>query len=81
MVNYGRKIERGLGVENRQLKMDGRSQRAQVYIIVKGLVYSLQKCQFQCDLLPGMYDLCILNRVLLFGPHLDLYQSFYKLPC
>ena len=26
-------------------------------------------------------DPCILNRFLLFGPCLDLYQSFYRLPC
>ena len=35
--------------------MDGRSQRAQPLIIIKGLVYSLQNCQFQCDLLPDTY--------------------------
>ena len=49
-------------VENRQLKMDGRSQRAQLYMIFKGLVYSLQNCQFQCDLLPDMYCIIIDKR-------------------
>ena len=48
-----------VGVENRQLKMDWRSQRAQHYIIFKGLVYSLQNCQFQCDLLTDTY--CIIT--------------------
>ena len=61
MVDYGRKIERGC-VENRQLKMDGKSQRAQLYIIFKGFVYNSQNCQFQCDLLPGMYCIIIDRR-------------------
>ena len=26
-------------------------------------------------------DPCILNKVLIFGPYLDLYQSFCWLPC
>ena len=62
MANYGHEIERGFGVENRQLKMDGRSQRAQFYIIFKGLVYSLQNCQFQCALLPDTYCIIIDKR-------------------
>ena len=45
-----------------QLKMDGRSQRAQLYIIFKGLVYSLQNCQlFQCDFLPDL-DCIIIDK-------------------
>ena len=51
-----------VGVENRQLKMDARSQRAQLYIIFKGLVYSLQNCQFQCHLLPDLYCIIIDKR-------------------
>ena len=44
------------------VKMHGRSQRAQLYIIFKGLVYSLQNCQFQCDLLPDTYCIIIDKR-------------------
>ena len=51
-----------VGVENRQLKMDGKSQRAQLYIIFKGFVYNSQNCQFQCDSLPGMYCIIIDKR-------------------
>ena len=49
-------------VENRQLKIDGRSQRAQFDIIFKNLVCSLQNCQFQRDLLPDMYFIIIDKR-------------------
>ena len=49
-------------MENRQLKMNGRSQRAHFYIIFKGLVYSLQICQFQRDLLSNMYCIIIDKR-------------------
>ena len=61
MVHYGRKIEEGWGRKS-SVKMDGRSQRAQLYIIFMGLVYSLQICQFQCDLLPDMYCIIIDKR-------------------
>ena len=51
-----------VGVGNRQLKMDGRSQMAQLYIIFKGFAYSLQNRQFQCDLLPDLYCIIIDKR-------------------
>ena len=35
---------------------------AQFYIIFKDLVYCLQNCQFQCDLLPDMYCITIDKR-------------------
>ena len=49
-------------MENRQLKMDGRSQRAQLYIIFKCLVYSIQNCQFQWDVLPDTFRIIIDKR-------------------
>ena len=51
-----------VGVDNRQLKVDGKPQRAQLYIIFKDLVYSLQNCQFRCDLLSDMYYIIIDKR-------------------
>ena len=60
-------------VENRQLKMDGRSQRAQLYVIFKSLVYSLQNCLFQCDLMTDTYCIIIDKKRL-------LYVSFHIIP-
>ena len=51
-----------VGVENLQLKLKWMSQRAQLYIIFKDLVYSLQNCQFRCDLLPYMHCIIIDKR-------------------
>ena len=62
MVDYGRKNRKRVRIENHQLKMHGRSQRAQLYIIFKGWVYSLQNCQFQCALLPDTYFIIIDKR-------------------